>query len=101
LISNALKFTPENGFISINYNLIDDLNIISITDNGLGMTYEQISNLFKIDINVSTPGTNEESGTGLGLILCKELIEKLNGKIWAESQPDKGSTFYIAIPNSK
>lgn len=98
LISNALKFTKENGAIVINVESIDDMIKCSVIDNGVGMPIETIEKLFRIDASITSLGTNNESGTGLGLILCKELIEKHNGKIWVESIEGKGSTFYFTLP---
>ena len=63
------------------------------------MSQETIDKLFRIDTQVTTPGTNHETGTGLGLILCKEFVEKHGGKIWAESEIGKGSAFYFTIKN--
>ncbi len=70
---------------------------IYIKDTGIGMTDETINNLFRIDKNVTTKGTAGEKGTGLGLIICKEFVEKLGGRIWIESQLGKGSTFWISL----
>jgi signal transduction histidine kinase len=98
LISNAIKFTPENGLITLNAFNSNDTTIISVQDTGVGMSQETIDKLFRIDIPVSTLGTNYEVGTGLGLILCKEFVEKRQGKIWVESELGKGSIFYISLP---
>jgi len=98
LISNAIKFTKNEGLISINYvEKVSNIEI-SISDNGVGIATEKIPYLFTIEKNISTLGTCEEKGTGLGLILCKELIEKQGGKIWAESELGKGSNFKFTIP---
>jgi signal transduction histidine kinase len=72
--------------------------IIKVKDTGVGIEKENIPNLFIIDAGFSTKGTTEESGTGLGLIICKELVEKQKGKIWVESKKNEGSTFYFSIP---
>lgn len=99
LISNAIKFTPLNGTISMSVSEPDNgYTTIRIQDTGIGMTPEQIDNLFKIDKNTSTQGTEKETGTGLGLILCKEFIDKHNGRIWAESEKGHGSQFIIQLP---
>lgn len=101
LIGNAVKFTSRNGLISIsaiNYNSKVE---ISVKDSGIGMSQEEVSNLFKIDKLFSKPGTEKETGSGLGLILCKEFIEKHDGKIWVESKPDVGSNFKFTIPQQK
>jgi signal transduction histidine kinase len=97
LINNALKFTNQGGTINISSKEKDNKLIISITDSGVGMTKQQIDLLFRIDENISTLGTNKETGTGLGLILCKEFIELNNGKIWVESEKGKGSTFKFSL----
>ncbi len=98
LISNSIKFTKEHGTIKISTKLTDNHVEISIIDNGVGISKEKINNLFKIDKNTSTKGTKNESGTGLGLIICKEFIEKNNGKIWAESDGISGSVFSFSLP---
>jgi len=99
LISNALKFTQEKGYIKVtSENSGDDQVKISVVDNGTGMDKDEISKLFKITTNFSKEGTNSETGTGLGLILCQEFIEKNDGKIWVESEKGKGSSFNFTIP---
>jgi signal transduction histidine kinase len=72
--------------------------ILSIKDTGVGMTKEEIATIFSLNHSSTTTGTQGETGTGLGLLLCKEFIEKNNGKIWIESELNVGSTFYIALP---
>ena len=101
LISNALKFTNSNGKIEIS--AIKNQNNIEITvsDNGIGMNKETQHKLFKIDPTIVTDGTNAEKGSGLGLILCKEFVEKLNGKIWIESEENIGSKFIFTVPLKK
>lgn len=98
LISNAIKFTHPGGRIVISAEIKNAELIISIRDNGVGIKKENIEKLFRIDENHSTLGTQNEKGTGLGLILCKEFIGKHGGKIWVESEVGKGSTFYFSIP---
>ncbi len=98
LISNAVKFTPKNGEIEL-YATPDDQQIeIAVCDNGTGMTQKAVDKLFKLDIINSTPGTENEKGTGLGLMLCSDFVKKHGGKIWAESEPGKGSTFKFTMP---
>ncbi len=100
LVSNAIKFTPEEGSIYISCNP-DELGRIQllIKDTGVGMNRTQLDGLFKIEENdTNTLGTNNEGGTGLGLILCKEFIEKNDGHIQVESEEGKGSTFIITLP---
>jgi two-component system sensor histidine kinase/response regulator len=98
LISNAIKFTHKNGKVEVKAIAINNQVKISVSDSGIGMTKETIAKLFRIDANQSTPGTENEKGTGLGLVLCKEFIEKHGGKIWVESESGKGSTFKFSIP---
>ena len=100
LISNAIKFTNKNGNITISSKKQENSNFIeiSVTDTGVGIPKEIIDDLLRIDKNTSTQGTENEAGTGLGLILCKEFVEKHGGKIWIESEIDKGSIFHFTIP---
>jgi len=101
LVSNAVKFTPRGGKVTLSAVPIDNKKMqISIKDSGIGMSPALICNLFKLDVQVSRKGTEKEPSTGLGLILCKEFIEKHNGKIWVESEEGKGSEFYFTIPCS-
>jgi signal transduction histidine kinase len=101
LITNAIKFSADNNNIKIELLEDDDKNICSIADQGIGMTSEQITNLFKLDKVTSTEGTRGERGTGLGLNLCLDFLEKNGGTIWVKSAPDKGSTFYFSVPTQK
>ncbi|MCX6168332.1 MAG: PAS domain S-box protein [Ignavibacteriales bacterium] len=99
LLTNAIKFTNENGKIDISANAVDNQFVeISIVDNGIGIEPGNIEKLFKIDKPFSTQGTKSESGTGLGLILCKDFIERNGGKIWVESEFGKGSKFSFTLP---
>ncbi|HED07332.1 MAG TPA: PAS domain S-box protein [Ignavibacteria bacterium] len=98
IISNAIKFTNCCGEITISSKPVENLIEISIVDTGVGIKKENLEKLFTIDKNVSTKGTANEEGTGLGLLLCKEMIEKQGGKIWVESEPGKGSNFIFTIP---
>lgn len=98
LLSNALKFTPNNGQIVIGAIQKIKTCEIYVKDNGMGMSEDIISKLFEKDSNHTTYGTNNEKGTGLGLSLCKEMVEKNNGKIWVHSAIGKGSSFYFTIP---
>lgn len=99
LLSNALKYTFSGGHIEINTKIFDKNKIlVSIKDSGIGIANKNIGKLFKIDSNFSTPGLENEKGTGLGLILCKEFIEKNNGQIWVESQQGKGAEFSFTLP---
>jgi signal transduction histidine kinase len=98
LITNAVKFTHKNGHVQVNAVTSNNHLEISVTDTGIGMSKETIAKLFRIDANLSTRGTENEKGTGLGLFLCKEFAEKHNGKIWVESEEGKGSTFKLLLP---
>jgi len=98
LITNAIKFTNEGGTVSIEAKIDQGVVFVSVTDTGIGITENIRNNLFRIDISTSTSGTNNESGTGLGLILCKEMIEKHNGTITIDSEPGKGSKFTFSLP---
>ena len=98
LISNALKFTPQNGMITISASERDKLWEVSIRDTGVGMDKITVKNLFEKNSNITTYGTNNEKGTGLGLSLCKEMVEKNGGSIWVESTLRKGSCFFFTLP---
>ncbi|MCK9628566.1 MAG: ATP-binding protein [Bacteroidales bacterium] len=98
LISNAIKFTHRDGHIVLSVLKQTNEYLISVSDDGVGIPPDTIEKLFLIDQNKSTRGTQNESGTGLGLLLCKELIEKHGGKIRVESEYGKGSTFNVSIP---
>ena len=98
LISNAIKFTHINGKVEVTASIDNKKAEISVSDSGIGMTRETMAKLFRIDSNLSIRGTENEKGTGLGLILCKEFIEKHGGKIWVESEPDEGSIFRFTLP---
>ena len=98
LISNAIKFTNRKGQVILNASTDDGIVKISVADNGIGMTPDTLSKLFKIDANLSTRGTEDEKGTGLGLCLCRDFVEKHHGKISVESTPGNGSIFRISLP---
>jgi signal transduction histidine kinase len=98
LINNAVKYTPRNGYITITSVKDDSSFEISVKDSGIGMTEKELQNLFKIDKISSKPGTEKEKGSGLGLVLCKEFVEKHGGKIWVESDLETGSVFKFTIP---
>jgi PAS domain S-box-containing protein len=98
LISNAIKFTPKGGQIEIN-STETDLNtiVISVKDDGIGMDETLLSKLFSLSAKINRKGTEGELSSGLGLIMCKELVEKHGGNIWARSEEGKGSTFYFTL----
>jgi PAS domain S-box-containing protein len=100
LVSNAIKFTKNGGKVTVKADKRSDNSIeIHIIDSGIGMTPELKNKLFQINEKTSRPGTEGEASTGLGLLLCKEFIEKNGGKIFAESEVGKGSTFSVIIPS--
>jgi PAS domain S-box-containing protein len=98
LISNSIKFTKKKGFVEVSAVNKENSIEISISDNGIGIAKEISEKLFKDDSRYSTEGTAKEKGTGLGLLLCKEIVEKHGGKIWVESEVGKGSKFIFTIP---
>jgi signal transduction histidine kinase len=98
LINNAIKFTPEGGQIEVSAKKADGQVVVSVSDTGIGISEEETQNLFRIDSKVKRKGTNNEEGTGLGLILCHEFVSRHHGKIWVESTPGKGSEFIFSIP---
>jgi PAS domain S-box-containing protein len=98
LISNAIKFTNSGGKIDISAVSKQDHIEISVTDNGVGINEENQKKLFGADVNFTLLGTESESGTGLGLMLCKEFVEKHGGRIWVESEVGKGSKFAFTLP---
>ena len=100
LLANALKFSQEGDTITISNHISNGSCIISVADTGVGISKQNIEKLFKNN-TFTTLGTNNEKGTGLGLSICKELIELNKGKIWVESTPNVGSTFYVQLPKSK
>jgi signal transduction histidine kinase len=98
LIVNSIKFTQEGGFIEIDTEVgSDNMLVICISDNGIGMTSEQAEKLFDTTALYSTPGTANEQGTGLGLKLCKEFVDRMGGAIWVESTKDEGSVFKFTL----
>jgi PAS domain S-box-containing protein len=102
LITNALKFTRKNGTVIVSAikTKKQDFIEISVSDTGIGISKVRIKDLFRLDKNTSSPGTEDESGTGLGLILCKEFTEKNKGKIRVESKVNKGSKFTFTLPST-
>ena len=99
LVSNALKFTNKGGKIFITVKVVDSTIEVSVKDTGVGIKPENVGKLFRVDQSYSTLGTEKEKGTGLGLVLCKEFIEKNKGKIWVKSKQGVGSEFYFTLPN--
>jgi two-component system, sensor histidine kinase and response regulator len=101
ILSNAIKFTYKSGKVIITVKSITDEVIVSVKDNGIGISEDKIEKLFRIDTRNSMPGTENEQGTGIGLKLCKEFVEKLGGSIWVESIVNKGSEFRFSIPKKE
>lgn len=99
LIGNAIKFTPKKGSITITCNKCNGELIISVKDSGIGIPQDKLDKLFQ-DNFFTTQGLNKEKGTGLGLKICKEFIEKNNGRIWVESKLEQGTTFFFTLPES-
>ncbi|MCX6221183.1 MAG: ATP-binding protein [Bacteroidia bacterium] len=99
LVSNALKFTHKGGKVTISASAGEDKNVVvAINDTGIGMSRDMVDNLFQLHVQTGRPGTDGEPSSGLGLVLCKEFIEKNGGKLWVESEVGRGSTFYFTIP---
>ncbi len=100
LLTNALKFTNKDGEVCVNAVSKNGMVEISVHDSGVGMDDKTRDSIFRLDVSHSTPGTENETGTGLGLILCKEFVEKNEGKIYVESILGKGSTFTFSLPSA-
>ena len=98
LMSNAIKFTPGHGSITVLAKETDNAVEISVIDTGTGIAKEKQKKIFRVDTVSSSPGTDGEKGTGFGLLLCKDLVERNEGKIWFESEKGKGSTFHFTVP---
>lgn len=101
LVNNAIKFTNRDGSVTVKHSFDEksQMDSISVIDNGIGMNEEIMAKLFKLgESSVKKKGTAKEPGSGLGLILCKEFVDKHNGKIWVESEVGKGSQFHFTIP---
>ncbi len=97
LLSNASKFTPNNGKIEIDSRRSITEIVVKVSDNGIGMTANQINEMWQHKF-YTTMGLNNEKGSGLGVMLCKEFIEKNDGKLWVESEPGKGTSFFFSLP---
>lgn len=98
LVSNAIKFTHPNGMVWLSAYRKDSMAVVEVKDSGIGISNEMINKLFDLETSISTKGTRNESGTGLGLILCKEFVELNNGIISVESELGKGTTFFVKLP---
>ncbi|MCU4155997.1 HAMP domain-containing histidine kinase [Carboxylicivirga sp. A043] len=100
LVSNAIKFTKEGGSVTLESNTSNGALELSVADTGIGIEPDKVNRLFNISEKVSTPGTNKESGTGLGLLLCDEFVKRHNGRIWVVSEINKGTTFKFSLPQN-
>ena len=99
LASNAVKFTLKGGKVTIAAKSVPGHSVeISIRDTGIGMNHEMVHDLFRLDVQTNRRGTENEPSSGLGLLLCKDFVEKHGGKLWVESEEGKGSAFYVTIP---
>lgn len=98
LISNAIKFSHDNSTVTISADVEGDFVRISVEDNGTGISADDLQKLFRVDLNYTTIGTSKERGTGLGLLICKDLVEKNGGRIWAESSIGKGTKMIFTLP---
>ncbi|MFO7727978.1 MAG: HAMP domain-containing sensor histidine kinase [Desulfonatronovibrio sp.] len=98
IIFNAVKFTPKGGNIFITAGTTGTFVEVCVQDDGIGMKDSVLSCIFTADKNKRQLGTDGEKGTGLGLILCKEFVEKHDGKIWMESEPGKGTKVFFTLP---
>lgn len=101
LLTNAIKFTEPGGYVKFRATLAGNFYVVSVIDNGIGIKQDDIGKIFSIGIQYSTVGTSNEKGTGLGLTLCKEMIEKHGGSIWVESKLGAGSSFRFTMPKYK
>jgi signal transduction histidine kinase len=99
LLTNALKFTKRGGKVTVSVKKTDDeFNVIKISDTGIGMPKEIADGLFQIGKNCRRAGTEGEPSSGLGLVICKDFVEKQGGKIWVESTEGQGTDFFFTIP---
>ena len=98
ILSNAIKYTPKNGNISIKVEKENQFYKVTIKDSGIGFNDETAKKILDANSFYTTVGTNNEAGSGLGLLLSKEFVERNGGQIWAESKPDQGAYFYFTVP---
>jgi len=101
LVSNAIKFTPIGGTVSLTYKVLEQYIEICVSDTGVGMDEEAKQKIFRLDETHSTPGTNQEKGTGLGLVLVQDLVAVSGGSLYFESEAGHGSKFYFTVPLTK
>lgn len=98
LVSNAIKFSHEHGRIDIQAEPDGNYMVFSVSDNGLGIKPDDLPLIWNVAEKYTTTGTRGEKGTGFGLLICRELVEKLGGRIWVDSEPGNGTTFYFTVP---
>ena len=98
LISNAIKFTRQGGVITVSAAPMHKLVVVTVSDTGVGISDTDIKKLFRFEEQLKTEGTDRERGSGLGLVLCREILEKIGGRIWAESTEGEGSRFSFTLP---
>jgi len=101
LISNAIKFTHPKGTVEVSAHRLGEEIEIIVSDNGVGMSAKTRDKIFRLDTKMTTDGTAQERGSGLGLILCMEFIHQHGGRIWTESEKDRGSRFIIRLPQEE
>ena len=101
LLSNAIKFSKENSEVLVKMEEVDDMAVVSVQDHGCGISEEGQKKLLHTDTHFSTFGTNNEEGSGLGLLLCKDFVVKNGGKLWFTSKEGVGSVFSFSIPGKK
>ena len=101
LLSNAIKFSNEEDAIQIECFVEEESLVITVRDEGVGISPQDVHQLFRIDTHHTTPGTGDEKGSGLGLILCRDFVERNKGRIWVESEEGRGSRFFFEIPRYK
>ena len=99
LINNAVKFSHKGGKVEVVVNGRDDFFEVLVKDRGIGIPKENMDKIFRIDQQYKSTGTSGETGTGLGLVLCMDFVEKNGGEIWCESEEGKGSSFHFTIPS--
>jgi len=100
LIANAIKFTPKSGKVSVIFSEDERQWVLAVRDNGIGIEPSRLPDLLNIGNFHSNPGTDNENGTGLGLIICKDFVEKHGGRLWVESKLGSGTTFYFSLPKT-
>ncbi len=98
LINNAIKFTRHGGLITVSAASMHKLVVVTVSDTGVGISAENMNKLFRFEEQLRTEGTDKERGSGLGLVLCREIIDRSNGRIWAESTEGEGSRFSFTLP---